>query len=304
MIKDTTEQLISDRISLLRQDTDFVATIFESLVGYGIIAADFDGNIIAYNKGAYQIFGYEPEDMVGRQSIDLLFPADFVKSGKLSQITAALIKEGRISFEGKMLRKNGQDFSAQTLFTVTKNKRGKIAGFVEIVEDLTERKQAERALADKQTMALRIKELEKELNTLKKLSNLSQTPVSAQMFGAKPLNQSPTQIFKKLTSQYEEIMDMALEQRAYKVQHNISGSLNSIALELALLNAGPRDVIDIHSTVMARKGKNATPHKVAAYLEEGRLTVLELMGYLVSYYRNLARGSLGIKEHISKQKTI
>ena len=146
MIKDTIEQLMQDRISLLRQDTDFVATIFESLVGYGIIAADFDGNIIAYNKGAYQIFGYEPEDMIGRQNIDTLFPADFVKSGKLSQITAALIKEGRISFEGKMLRKNRQDFPVQILFTVTKNKMGKIVGFVVIIQDLTERKQYEEDL--------------------------------------------------------------------------------------------------------------------------------------------------------------
>ena len=29
-------------------NTDFTATLFESLVGYAIIAADFDGNIIAY----------------------------------------------------------------------------------------------------------------------------------------------------------------------------------------------------------------------------------------------------------------
>ena len=32
----------------------------------------------------------------------------------------------------------------------------------------------------------------------------------------------------------------------------------------------------------------SNPVKVQAYSEEGRLTALELMGHLVSYYRNLA----------------
>ena len=50
--------LIQDRIQYLRDNTDFVSTVFDSLIGYAIVAADFDGNIIAYNEGAHQSYGY------------------------------------------------------------------------------------------------------------------------------------------------------------------------------------------------------------------------------------------------------
>lgn len=48
----TSEQLIEDRMRELHENTDFMSALFENLVGYGIIAADFDGNILAYNEGA------------------------------------------------------------------------------------------------------------------------------------------------------------------------------------------------------------------------------------------------------------
>ena len=50
---DSTDNLIQDRIQYLRENTDFASAVFDSLVGYAIIAADFDGNIIAYNEGAH-----------------------------------------------------------------------------------------------------------------------------------------------------------------------------------------------------------------------------------------------------------
>ena len=44
-MKDASEKLIRDRINELRKNTDFTSAIFDHLIGYAIIAADFDGNI-------------------------------------------------------------------------------------------------------------------------------------------------------------------------------------------------------------------------------------------------------------------
>ena len=60
--------LIQERIEYLREHTDFVSALFDSLIGYAIIAADFDGNIIAYNEGAREIYGYAPEEIIGKVS--------------------------------------------------------------------------------------------------------------------------------------------------------------------------------------------------------------------------------------------
>ena len=138
--------LVQERIRELRENTDFVSALLETLVGYAIIAADFDGSVIAFNEGAHQIYAYAPEEVIGKQSIDIFFPDDFIKAGKLQQVIDDLIAKGRFSYEGEKVRKNGERFPAQVLFTLTKDKNGKVVGFVEIVEDLTERKRAQEAL--------------------------------------------------------------------------------------------------------------------------------------------------------------
>jgi len=145
-VKDAGQQLIQDRIENLRENTDFVFTLFENLVGYAIIAADFDGNILAYNEGARQIYGYAPEEVIGKRNIDILFPREFIKGGKLQQIIDGLISEEGFSYEGEKVRRDGRRFPARIVFTPTKDRSGKVVGFIKIVEDLTERKRAEERL--------------------------------------------------------------------------------------------------------------------------------------------------------------
>ena len=139
-------QTIEDRIQYLRDSTDFASTLLASLIGYAIIAADFDGNVIAYNEGAHQIYGYAPEEVIGKKAIEIFFPKEFIEAGKLENITKELIGAGRLSYEGEKVKKDGSRFPAQILFTLTKDKNGQVIGFMEIVQDLTEQKQAEEAL--------------------------------------------------------------------------------------------------------------------------------------------------------------
>ncbi|MDA2923649.1 response regulator, partial [Acidobacteria bacterium AH-259-L09] len=47
----------------------------------------------------------------------------------------------------------------------------------------------------------------------------------------------------------------------------------------------------IHTIAMKRKTEEATPEKAQAFAEEGRLMALELMGYLVSFYRHRSIGA-------------
>jgi PAS domain S-box-containing protein len=284
----TSQQLIQDRIKELRENTNFLSTLLESLIGYAIIAADFDGNIIAYNEGAHQIYGYAPEEVIGKQSIEIFFPGEFIKAGKLQQIVDELIEKGRFSCEGEKVRRNGESFPAQMLFTLTRDKSGKVVGFIEIVADLTERKQAEEA-------NLRIKQLEQELQSLERFAPSQRTAATTQAFGLKPLPHSFPSIFNKLIQHYGELMELALEQRAFRVEHDISGKLQSIAEELGFLHAGPRDVVEIHSSALRNKSKAANQARSQAYIEEGRVMVLQLMGHLVSHYRTYAMGNAIVK---------
>ena len=287
-MKVTSQQLVQDRIKELRENTDFVSTLLESLVGYAIVAADFDGNIIAYNEGARQIYGYAPEEIIGQQSIEIFFPKDFIEAGKLQQIVSELIEKGRFSCEGEKVRKNGKRFPAQILFTLTKDRSGKVVGFIEIVEDLTERKKIEEA-------NLRIEQLERELKSLARLSPPQRTAATAQAFGLQPLEQSSPDLFKQLVCRYGDLMELAVEQRAFRVKHDISGKLQDIAEEIGFLQAGPRDVVEIHTSALRKKTGAANQARAQVYIEEGRIMVLQLMGHLVSQYRTYSMGTAAVK---------
>jgi PAS domain S-box-containing protein len=143
VVKIASEQLLRRQIKELRKDTDFLSTLLESLMGHAIVAADLDGDIIAYNEGAHKIYGYAPEEIIGKQNIEIFFPSEFVAGGNLQRIIDNLMKTGKFSCDEDKLRKNGEHFPARILFVLTSDKTGKTDGFIEIAEDLTERKRLE-----------------------------------------------------------------------------------------------------------------------------------------------------------------
>lgn len=140
------KDFMQEKINYLRENTDFVSSIFDNLIGYAIIVADFDGNIITYNEGAHLIYGYAPEEVVGKESIEIFLPEEFIKEGKLEHIISELIGNGSFSYEGEKVKKNGSRFPSHSLFTLAKDKSDQIAGFVEIVQDLTAQKHAENSI--------------------------------------------------------------------------------------------------------------------------------------------------------------
>jgi CheY-like chemotaxis protein len=159
--------------------------------------------------------------------------------------------------------------------------RAKVAVFVDLqkktqeLEEIRQREQKEREirLLDEQ------------------LSQPVQIAIAAQAFGVAPLSKNLPDIFQELLRRYSQLMELALEQRAYKVDHKISESLRDMADQLGFLNAGPRDIAEIHATTLKRKLKEVHPQKAEAYTAEGHLMAFELMGYLTSFYRNFYLGS-------------
>jgi len=105
-----------------------------------------------------------------------------------------------------------------------------------------------------------------------------------------PLRKAVPDTFGEFVERYSLLMDLALEERAYKVDHNVSEVLRDLAEHVGLLRAGPRDVMEIHVKALKEKSRAVSSLKAQAYADEGRLMVLELMGYLVAYYRNYLMG--------------
>jgi CheY-like chemotaxis protein len=120
----------------------------------------------------------------------------------------------------------------------------------------------------------------RQTETAREIESLEQFPRLT------PLRESLPDLFDELVQHYGELLDLALEQRVYKVNYQLSENLRALGDQLGFIKAGPRDVVQIHHAALLKKAANVTVSKSRAYIEEGRLLILELMGNLVSYYRN------------------
>jgi DNA-binding NarL/FixJ family response regulator len=142
---------------------------------------------------------------------------------------------------------------------------------------------------------LKHQQQEEEFRELEQLITGGKTSITAKMFGSENIRNSIPDIFQELVQNYGDLLDLALEEQAYKVEHNLSDRLRTLADKLGFLKASPRDVVDIHTTTLRQKNQDVTLAKAQAYVTEGRLMVLELMGYLVSFYRKYYIGLSNIK---------
>jgi DNA-binding response OmpR family regulator len=142
-------------------------------------------------------------------------------------------------------------------------------------------------LAHMQTLLrARWTETAREIESLEQFPRLPHTAVAAQSLGLTSLREGLPDLFDELVQHYGELLDQSLEQRIYKVNYQLAESLRALGDQLGFIKAGPRDVVQIHHAALLKKAANVTVPKSRAYIEEGRLLILELMGNLVSYYRN------------------
>jgi PAS domain S-box-containing protein len=115
-----------------------------------IIGKSLDGIITHWNKGAEHIYGYKPEDVVGK-SISLLAPKD-----RPDEIPAILqkIRDGqRVEyFESIRVTKDGRHLNVSISVSPVWDAEGKIVGASAIARDITAQKRAEEQLRQAQKM--------------------------------------------------------------------------------------------------------------------------------------------------------
>ncbi|HCB14055.1 MAG TPA: response regulator [Gammaproteobacteria bacterium] len=134
-------------------------------------------------------------------------------------------------------------------------------------------------------------EQQRELLELTKRIN-GHTPVTLSLYSQKALADYNAVLFQTLVNTYRDLLEKAVEQQAFKVEHPVDRGLTALAQQLGFLKAGPRDVIDLHSRALEIALQNRGKYAAKFYADEGRLMALELMGDLVNYYRHFYRNAL------------
>lgn len=135
----------------------------------------------------------------------------------------------------------------------------------------------------------------KEVAAMERLSAPPQSSsVTAHLLGVAPLHQRAPREYWQVFERYAHLLDLALDRHAYKTAvDGASNELRAIADQLGSLDAGAREVADLHARALRQKIRAAPMAKAQAYTAEGRLVAFELMGHLLSYYR---RGTAAPRE--------
>jgi PAS domain S-box-containing protein len=113
-----------------------------------IISKTLNGTITAWNRGAEKVFGYPAEEIVGKPMLVLLPPERIEEE---SDILGRIGRGESVEhFETVRVRKDGTVIDVSVTISPIRNGNGVIVGASKIARDITQRKQAEDALREKE----------------------------------------------------------------------------------------------------------------------------------------------------------
>jgi PAS domain S-box-containing protein len=116
----------------------FITNILESSTEYSVIANDLTGKIILWNEGAHRLYGYEPDEVVGKMNSSTLHTLEDVAAGLPQKIMNDALQHGKFEDTVSRRRKSGEQFTARLVITLRRDTAGKIIGFLLISKDISD----------------------------------------------------------------------------------------------------------------------------------------------------------------------
>jgi PAS domain S-box-containing protein len=128
----------SHRISSIASIDAFV----DEVLDYAIVGLDPRGHVLTWNKGAQRLKGWAAEEIIG-QHFSRFYPPEAVRAGKSEHALEVATTTGRHEEEEWRVRKDGSRYWASVVLTAVRDERGQLRGFIKILRDLTERREAD-----------------------------------------------------------------------------------------------------------------------------------------------------------------
>jgi PAS domain S-box-containing protein len=110
-----------------------------------VIFADLNRNITWVNPGFTHLYGYEPEEALGKKTRMLYaHERDFIEQGEIRFSPNA--RGTNKAYEMAYRKKNGEVFLSESVGTPVRTEKGEVMGLMALVRDISERKRTEEAL--------------------------------------------------------------------------------------------------------------------------------------------------------------
>ena len=128
----------------LRQSEERLGLLIEGVQDYALFLMDPSGHVSGWNSGAERVLGYDALEIIGQPFSQFFTPEDR-QSGTPERELETARTAGRASADNWLVRKDGSRFWASGLTMALQNRD--LRGFVRVVRDLSERKQAKEQIA-------------------------------------------------------------------------------------------------------------------------------------------------------------
>jgi PAS domain S-box-containing protein len=132
----------------LREREERLRLVVDGATDYAIVTTDPERRITSWSQGAARIFGYSPEEAIGR-SADMIFTPEDRAAGAPEREAQAALETGcaddrrwHLRADGSLVYMNG------SMHPLPRDADGRERGFIKIARDETERAGAERALRE------------------------------------------------------------------------------------------------------------------------------------------------------------
>ena len=147
-----THELLQEKIAeleLAKSQLQLQNQILEQ-IREAVVCTDARGSITSWNKHAQRLYGYKNSEVIG-QHIALVYPQE--QRELLSTLVAKQLEEtGESELEITMQRKSGEKFYSHLSVCLLKDVRGEIIGSVGCIRDISDRKNLEQELAQRQAL--------------------------------------------------------------------------------------------------------------------------------------------------------
>ncbi|MBI4746995.1 MAG: PAS domain S-box protein [Acidobacteria bacterium] len=131
------ETAMKEKDRELQQTTRLLNSVLNADTEQSVIVEDLEGNVLAFNEGASQAFGYVPEEVIGKINSEKLYAPEDRATGRMMEIFKTTIEQGTYDGTLRRLRKNGEVFVEKATLTLQRDEEGDPAGFLIVARELS-----------------------------------------------------------------------------------------------------------------------------------------------------------------------
>jgi PAS domain S-box-containing protein len=144
---------------LLRKSEEQFRILVQGVADYAIYMLDTEGLVSSWNSGAQRIKGFAADEIVGKH-FSMFYTAEDRANKEPERALRLALETGRYEKEGLRLRKGGTPFWAHVVLDRILDDEGRHIGFAKITRDITDKREADMALADAREALFQSQKLE------------------------------------------------------------------------------------------------------------------------------------------------